>query len=94
MSVTIPEVRSVHHVHVWQIGEKRLMTLHVQVVPPHDHDALLGRIQAYLLDKYRIGHATIQMEYGTCNTPDCLISDSVTEEGHSHLGHSHAHHHH
>lgn len=91
LSVTIPEVHSVHHVHVWQIGEKRLMTLHVQVVPPHDHDALLGRIQAYLLDKYRIGHATIQMEYGTCNTPDCLITESTEQENHSH---SHAHHHH
>ncbi len=94
LSVTIPEVRSVHHVHVWQIGEQRLMTLHVQVVPPHDHDALLGRIQTYLLEKYRIGHATIQMEYGECSTPDCLINESsAAEAGHDHHGHSHAHHH-
>jgi cobalt-zinc-cadmium efflux system protein len=27
--------------------EKTVMTLHVQVVPPHDHDALLNRIQAF-----------------------------------------------
>ncbi len=39
----IPEVRNVHHVHVWMVGEKPVMTLHVQVIPPHDHDALLIR---------------------------------------------------
>lgn len=38
----IPEVRNVHHVHVWMVGEA-VMTLHVQVIPPHDHDALLIR---------------------------------------------------
>lgn len=40
----IPEVRNVHHVHVWMVGEKPVMTLHVQVIPPHDHDALLDQI--------------------------------------------------
>lgn len=39
----IPEVRNVHHVHVWMVSEKPVMTLHVQVIPPHDHDALLIR---------------------------------------------------
>ena len=94
LSRSIPEVRNVHHVHVWQIGEQRLMTLHVQVVPPHDHDALLGRIQHHLLEKFRIGHATIQMEYGHCETPDCEINEvPVASGGHDHHGHSHAHHH-
>lgn len=95
LSLSIPEVRNVHHVHVWQIGEQRLMTLHVQVVPPHDHDALLDRIQHHLLEKCRIGHATIQMEYGRCVTPDCEINEiRAASAGHDHHGHSHAHHHH
>ena len=94
LSQSIPEVRNVHHVHVWQIGEQRLMTLHVQVVPPHDHDALLDRIQHHLLEKCRIGHATIQKEYGTCETPDCVINEvPAASAGHDHHGHSHAHHH-
>ncbi|WP_122095858.1 CDF family zinc transporter ZitB [Rahnella sp. Larv3_ips] len=94
LSQSIPEVRNVHHVHVWQIGEQRLMTLHVQVVPPHDHDALLDRIQHHLLEKCRIGHSTIQMEYGTCETPDCVINEvPAASAGHDHHGHSHAHHH-
>ncbi len=45
LSREIPEVRNVHHVHVWMVGEKPVMTLHAQVIPPHDHDALLERIQ-------------------------------------------------
>ena len=82
----IPEVRDVHHVHVWLVGEKPVMTLHVQVIPPHDHDALLGRIQHFLEHHYEISHATIQMEYQTCSGPDCHLNE--TQPGHSH------HHHH
>lgn len=67
-------MRNIHHVHVWQIGEQKLMTLHAQVIPPHDHDGLLQRIQAYLLQHYKIGHVTIQMEYRHCETPDCGIN--------------------
>lgn len=87
LCLNIAEVRNIHHVHVWQIGEQKLMTLHAQVIPPYDHDGLLRRIQAYLLEHYQIGHATIQMEYQHCDTPDCGIASD-----HSHTGH-HGHHH-
>ena len=82
----IPEVRDVHHVHVWLVGEKPIMTLHVHVIPPHDHDALLERIQHYLEHHYQIAHATIQMEYQPCSGPECHLSE--TQSGHAH------HHHH
>ncbi|MEO3989468.1 CDF family zinc transporter ZitB [Pseudocitrobacter cyperus] len=82
----IPEVRDVHHVHVWLVGEKPLMTLHVQVVPPHDHDALLERIQHFLEHHYQIEHATIQMEYQPCSGPECHLNVTTT-------GHAHHHHH-
>ena len=83
---SVAEVRDVHHVHVWLVGEKTVMTLHVQVVPPHDHDALLNRIQAFLQHKYNIGHVTVQMEYQPCNGPECRLN--MTQAGHDH------HHHH
>ncbi|MTH44979.1 CDF family zinc transporter ZitB [Intestinirhabdus alba] len=82
----IPEVRNVHHVHVWMVGEKPLMTLHVQVIPPHDHDALLERIQHFLNHHYQIAHATIQMEYQRCSGPDCRLNQASS-------GHVHHHHH-
>ncbi|MGL9722262.1 MAG: hypothetical protein ACR5LH_00565, partial [Sodalis sp. (in: enterobacteria)] len=73
MTRNIPEVRNIHHVHLWQVGERPLMTLHVQVIPPRDHDGLLHRIQDYLLEHYHIGHATIQMEYQRCEEDHCVI---------------------
>jgi cobalt-zinc-cadmium efflux system protein len=81
----IPEVRDVHHVHIWLVGEKPVMTLHVHVIPPHDHDALLGRIQHYLEHHYQIAHATIQMEYQPCSGPECHLNE---------VQFGHAHHHH
>ncbi len=87
----LPEVRNVHHVHIWQVGEKPVLTLHVQVIPPHDHDGLLRRIHSYLHQHYQIAHATVQMEYQPCVGPDCeLCSDDdqhVTLEGHAHHHH-------
>ncbi|EAY3163409.1 CDF family zinc transporter ZitB [Salmonella enterica subsp. enterica serovar Typhimurium] len=82
LSREIPEVRNVHHVHVWMVGEKPVMTLHVQVIPPHDHDALLERIQDFLMHEYHIAHATIQMEYQVCHGPDCHLNQ--TPSGHVH----------
>ncbi|AFJ47731.1 CDF family zinc transporter ZitB [Shimwellia blattae] len=81
----IPEVRNVHHVHVWLVGEKPVLTLHVQVIPPHDHDALLARIHAFLEHHYSIAHATVQMEYQACCGPACELS--TTTPGHHHHHH-------
>ncbi|CAO97332.1 CDF family zinc transporter ZitB [Erwinia tasmaniensis] len=69
--LNIPEVRNVHHVHLWQVGEKPLITLHVQVIPPRDHDALLQHIHDYLHHHYQIEHATVQMEYQRCGSDHC-----------------------
>ncbi|CNI72765.1 zinc transporter ZitB [Yersinia massiliensis] len=80
----IYEVRDVHHVHLWQVGNQRVMTLHVQVIPPRDNDELLQRIQHHLLHHYNIGHATIQMEYQACETPDCVINQAAPAGGHHH----------
>ncbi|CBA20133.1 CDF family zinc transporter ZitB [Erwinia amylovora] len=82
----ISEVRNVHHVHLWQVGEKPLITLHVQVIPPHDHDALLQRIHDYLHDHYQIEHATVQMEYQRCESDDCA-SRWVQSGNDEHLHH-------
>lgn len=84
LSRELPEVRNVHHVHVWMVGEKPVMTLHVQVIPPHDHDGLLERIQHFLIHHYQIEHATIQMEYQPCHGPDCDLNQKVSDHSHHH----------
>ncbi len=84
---TVPEVRNVHHVHVWLVGEKPVMTLHVQVIPPHDHDALLDDASSISWSTTTtLSHATVQMEYQPCNGPDCHLNEAQS-------GHSHHHHH-
>ncbi|MCS2163454.1 CDF family zinc transporter ZitB [Scandinavium sp. H11S7] len=80
----IPEVRDVHHVHIWLVGEKPVMTLHVHVIPPHDHDGLLDKIQHYLEHNYQIAHATIQMEYQPCSGPECHLHEAQAEHAHHH----------
>jgi len=89
LTLNIPEVRNVHHVHLWQVGEKPVVTLHVQVIPPRDHDALLQRIHHYLHEHYHIAHATVQMEYQRCEEEDCDSAWIKGEGQHSHHGHSH-----
>lgn len=84
LCLEFPEVQNIHHVHLWNIGEHKLMTLHAQVTPLQDHDAMLDKIQHYLQDKYGIGHATIQMEYGNCGTIDCEINQTKPATGHNH----------
>ncbi|MBK0004342.1 CDF family zinc transporter ZitB [Erwinia sp. S38] len=88
LTLNIPEVRNVHHVHLWQVGEKPVITLHVQVIPPRDHDALLQRIHHYLHENYQIEHATVQMEYQRCDGDDCDLH-WIQGESHSHHGHNH-----
>ncbi|WP_455846411.1 CDF family zinc transporter ZitB [Pantoea agglomerans] len=94
----IDEVRNVHHVHLWQVGEKPVLTLHVQVIPPYDHDGLLQRIHHYLHEHYQIAHATVQMEYQPCSGPDCELCLDNSVAQHDHHDHAalegHAHHHH
>ncbi|WP_343465022.1 CDF family zinc transporter ZitB [Pantoea sp.] len=88
----LPEVRNVHHIHLWQVGEKPILTLHVQVIPPYDHDALLVQIHRYLHQHYHISHATVQMEYQPCTGHECELcasshphaSHPVTLDGHAH----------
>lgn len=86
LTLNIPEVRSVHHVHLWQVGEKPVISLHVQVIPPRDHDALLQRIHHYLHTQFGIDHATVQMEYQRCEAEMCDLHQMRSGE--------HEHHHH
>jgi cobalt-zinc-cadmium efflux system protein len=71
--LAIDEVRDIHHVHIWQLGGKRIITLHAKVIPPYQHDTLLSNISDYLKQHYLIDHVTIQMEYGDCDDNLCTL---------------------
>lgn len=80
----IPEVRNVHHVHVWMVGEAG-DDVACAGDPATRSRCLVDQIQHYLMDHYQIEHATIQMEYQPCHGPDCHLNEGVS-------GHSHHHH--
>lgn len=94
---SIPEVRDVHHVHVWLVGEKPVMTLHVQVVPPHDHDALLNRILHFwnINMKLRMPRcrwstspAAARSAISTRCTPGTIITTTISQKTRENLAHA------
>ena len=64
----IPEVVSIHHVHVWGMTPHDLMlTMHVRV---ENHTAnptdIIRRVKALLRQDYGIGHSTVEIETDDC----------------------------
>jgi cobalt-zinc-cadmium efflux system protein len=66
-------VVDVHHVHVWQLaGGQHLATLHVRMAADADAERMLGNVQRVLRERFRITHATVQIERGdSCIGADC-----------------------
>jgi cobalt-zinc-cadmium efflux system protein len=64
----VPEVSSIHHVHVWGLTPQDLMlTMHVCVnTEPTNPTDIIRRIKSQLRDEYSIGHSTIEIEMDDC----------------------------
>jgi len=64
----IPEVSSIHHVHVWGLTPQDLMlTMHVCVnTEPTNPTDIIRRVKAQLREEYGIGHSTIEIEMDDC----------------------------
>lgn len=63
----VPEVESVHHVHVWSLTpEHPLLTLHADISDRRDSDNALRRIKEILKERFDITHSTIQIETEGC----------------------------
>ncbi len=64
---SFPEVRNVHHVHVWQYSDNMIMMdAHINVannLKPDDLEKLYAAIAAKLKKELGIGHVTLQAEY-------------------------------
>lgn len=70
-----PDVRDVHHLHVWSLGQgRRMATFHVRLPPDADWRAVTSRMRSDLRERFGIDHATIQvepMDAGDCVDVDC-----------------------
>lgn len=63
----VPEVDSIHHVHVWSLTpEHPLLTLHADVSDRRRGDSALMKIKSILRERFHISHSTIQIETGGC----------------------------
>ena len=63
----IPEVSSIHHVHVWGLTPQDLMlTMHVSVDGEPNPTSVIRRVKALLREDYGIGHSTIEIEAEVC----------------------------
>jgi cobalt-zinc-cadmium efflux system protein len=64
----VPEVSSIHHVHVWGMTPQDLMlTMHVCVnTAPVDPTDIIRRVKVQLQEEYGIGHSTIELEMDDC----------------------------
>jgi len=64
----VPEVASIHHVHVWGMTPQDLMlTMHVCINDASDNPTdIIRRMKAILQAEYGIGHSTIELETDDC----------------------------
>ena len=64
----IPEVVSIHHVHVWGMTPQDLMlTMHVQIdAEPGNPTDIIRQVKEQLSEEYGIGHSTIEIETVDC----------------------------
>ncbi len=58
----VPGVKGIHDLHIWTITSGLdALSAHVMVSVGEDRDAVLGRLQSLLRDRWRIAHATLQI---------------------------------
>lgn len=77
-------VAEVHDLHVWQIGSgASAMSAHVLVRPPYDCHEVSGRLRALLLERYGIGHVTLQADHADAPVHDAGTCADAHGEVHS-----------
>jgi cobalt-zinc-cadmium efflux system protein len=64
----VPEVDSIHHVHVWGLTPQDLMlTMHVVFKKcPDDFTSQVRNVKKVLIDDFGISHSTIEVETDDC----------------------------
>jgi len=61
--IDVADVRSVHDLHVWTVGNGQVaLSCHVVVPSEGSRSTLLSEIYQVLGSRFGIGHATIQVE--------------------------------
>lgn len=76
---TQPGVEGMHDLHIWPISTtKTALTAHLLMPEPPAGDEFLHQLAAQLQERFRISHATFQIERGD-HTHPCMQSQSCAE---------------
>lgn len=76
---TINHIKTVHHVHVWQLNEDEThLEAHIDFdkdIKLSEFDIILEEIEAILYHEFGINHYNIQPEFGKCDPKDVIVQD-------------------
>ena len=75
----IPEVKNMHHIHIWQLNEQEThLEAHLDFhedVTLSEFDAVLTKVEEVLFKNFGINHVTIQPEHQKDDPKDIIVQD-------------------
>lgn len=67
LTSAVPGVEEIHHVHAWSLTQERpMVTLHAKIADMNRASEISALIKARLRQRYRIDHATVEIECEHC----------------------------
>ena len=75
----LPEVKNVHHVHIWQLNEDEVhLEAHIDFnddILLSEFDTILDTIEEKAYREFGINHINIQPEFGKCDSKEVIVQD-------------------
>jgi cobalt-zinc-cadmium efflux system protein len=75
----IPEIKNVHHMHIWQLNEQEThLEAHIDFhedVTLSKFDEVLNKVEKVLYDNFEINHVTVQPEHQKDDPKDIIVQD-------------------
>lgn len=71
----IEEVKNIHHVHMWMVGENDVhIEAHVNVddMLISKSNEILSKVESVMKEKFKINHVTLQFECGKCEETELI----------------------
>ena len=70
LKARIPQLEGIHHLHSWSLSDERpILTLHATLHAGSNSDQGIRDITRELHRAFNVSHATIQIEYESCDVP-------------------------
>ena len=75
----IPEIKNVHHIHIWQLNEEEVhMEAHIDFykdITLTQFEKTLSKIEELLYHDFGINHINIQPEFQKCDSKEIVVQD-------------------